>query len=196
MTNVIEDGNCLSCTSNNTVSEETLIKVIGVPWNRIEGNFKFDLTTFSRQALEGTLTKRKLLSIAARFHDPLGLLSPVILPLKCMFQEISRLKIGWDEALSEDLTSRWKALLEDMERVSNIAVPRCILDGVEVGDIKSFQLHGFADASKSAYGANVYSRVTTSNTCSSHLLASKTRVAPLNGVDGCLNVSESDDSCV
>ena len=98
-----------------------------------------------------------------------------------MFQEICRLEIGWDEALSEDLTSRWKELLEDMGRVSSIAVPRCILDGVEVGDIKSIQMHGFADASKFAYGANVYTRVTTSNTCSSHLLASKTRVAPLNG---------------
>jgi len=73
-----------------------------------------------------------------------------------MFQEICWLKIGWDEALSEELSSRWKELLEDMERVSSIAVPRCILDGVEVGDIKSSQLYGFADASKSAYGGNVY----------------------------------------
>ena len=29
--NVIKDGDCLSYTSNITVSEETLIKVIGVP---------------------------------------------------------------------------------------------------------------------------------------------------------------------
>jgi len=29
--NVIEDGDCLSCTSNNTVNEDTLIKVMGVP---------------------------------------------------------------------------------------------------------------------------------------------------------------------
>jgi len=57
----------------NTVSEETLVKVMGVPWDRIEDNFKFDLTTFSGQALEGTLTKQKLLSITARFYVPLGL---------------------------------------------------------------------------------------------------------------------------
>ncbi|KAL9975369.1 hypothetical protein ACROYT_G012524 [Oculina patagonica] len=174
--NVVEDG-----SSNNTVNEETLIKVMGVPWDRIEDNLKFDLTAFSGQALEGTLTKRKLLSTTAQFYDPLGLLSPVILPLKCMFQEICGLKIDWDETLSEDLTSRWKELFEDMERVSSIAVPRCILDEVEVGDIKSIQLHGFADASKYAFGANVYIKVTTSNVCSSHLLASKTRVGPLNG---------------
>ena len=174
--NVVEDG-----SSNNAVNEETLIKVMGVPWDRIEDNLKFDLTTFAEQALEGPLTKRKLLSTTAQFYDPLGLLSPVILPLKCMFQEICRLKIDWDEPLSEDLTSRWKELFEDMERVSSIAVPRCILDEIEVGDIKSIQLHGFADASKYAFGANVYIKVTTSNACSSHLLASKTRVAPLSG---------------
>ena len=62
-----------------------------------------------------------------------------------------------------------------MKRVSSIAVSRSILNGIEMGDIKSIQQHGFADASKSACGANV------SNACSLHLLASKTRVAPLNG---------------
>ena len=170
---IVEDGSL-----NNAVNEETLIKVMGVPWDRIEDSLKFDLTTFAGQALEGTLTKRKLLSTTAQFYDPLSLLSPVILPLKCMFQEICRLKIDWDEPLSEDLTSRWKELFEDMERVSSIAVPRCILDEIEVGDIKSIQLHGFADASKYAFAANVYIKVTTSNACSSHLLASKSRVAP------------------
>jgi len=98
-----------------------------------------------------------------------------------MFQEICRLKIDWDEALSEDLSSRCKELFEDTERVSSIAVTRCILDEIEVGDIKSIQLHVLADASKYAFGANVFIKVMTSNACSSHLLASKTRVAPLSG---------------
>ena len=66
-----------------------------------------------------------------------------------------------------------------MERVSSITVPRCILNGIEAEDVKAIQLHGFADASKVAYGANVYIWLTTSNAHSSHLLASKTRVAPL-----------------
>ena len=118
-------------------------------------------------------------TMTARFYDPLGLLSPVIVPFKCMFQEIFRLKIGWDEALPENLTSNWKELTEDMKRVSSLAVPRCILDGIEVDKVTSIQLHGFADASKIAYGANVYIRVSTMDACSSHLLASKTRIAPL-----------------
>ena len=98
-----------------------------------------------------------------------------------MFQEICQLKIGWDEALPEDLTSRWIELAEDKVRVSTITIPRCVLDGMESADVKSVQLHGLADASKIAYGANVYIRVSTANMCSSHLLASKTRIAPLKG---------------
>ena len=39
-----------------------------------------------------------------------------------------------------------------MGEFSSIEVPRCILGDVE--DITSIQLHGFADASKSAYGAS------------------------------------------
>jgi len=71
--NVIEDGDCLSCTSNNTVSEETLIKVVGVPWDRIKENRKLDLITFPGKALEGTLSKRETVehycSIQACYHQ-------------------------------------------------------------------------------------------------------------------------------
>ena len=140
-----------------------------------------DLSAFSKQALSGTLTKRKLLSVTARFYDPLGLLSPLILPFKCMFQEICQLKVEWDEALPKDLTSRWKELVEDIEGVSSFTIPRCIMDGIEAEQVKCIQLHGFADASRIAYGANVYVRVTTSDGHYSHLLAFKTRIAPLKG---------------
>ena len=140
-----------------------------------------DLSAFSKQELSGTLTKRKLLSVTARFYDPLGLLSPLILPFKCMFQEICQLKVEWDEALSEGLTSRWKELEEDIEDVSSFTILRCIMDGIEAEQVKCIHLHGFADANRIAYGANVYVRVTMSDGHYSHLLAFKTRIAPLKG---------------
>ena len=37
-----------------------------------------------------------------------------------------------------------------MERVSSIAIPRCILNGIEAEDVKAIQLHGFADTKKAA----------------------------------------------
>ena len=110
-------------TNSNAMSEETVVKVMGVMWDKSEDCFKFDLSAFSKQTLSGTLTKRKLLNVAARFYDPLGLLSPLILPFKCMFQEICQLKVERDEALPEDLTSRWKELVEDIEGISSFTFP-------------------------------------------------------------------------
>ena len=104
-----------------------------------------------------------------------------MLPLTGMFQEMCQLKIGWDEALPEELCLKWKEVAEDMFRISVISVPLCILVWMEAEDAKSIQLHGFPDASKIAYGANICIRVTTSNVSYSQLLASKTKVAPLKG---------------
>ena len=166
-------------TNSNVMSEETVVKVMGVMWDKSEDCFKFDLTVFSKQTLSGTLTKRKLLSVTARFYDPLGLLSPLILPFKCKFQEICQLKVEWDEALPEDLTSRWKELVGDIEGISSFTISRCIMDRIEAEQDKCVQPHGFADASRIAYGANTYVQVTTSAGHYSPLLASKTQVAPL-----------------
>ena len=55
------------------------------------------------------------------------------------------------------------------------------MDGIEAEQVKCIQLHGFADASRIAYGANVYVRVITFDGPYSHLLATKTLVAPLKG---------------
>ena len=142
-------------TNRNTMSEETVVKVMGVMWDKSEDCFKFDFSAFSKQTLSGTLTKRKLLSVTALFYDPLGLLSPLILPFKCMFQEICQLKVEWDKALPEDLTSRWKELVEDIEGAPSFTISRCIMDGIEAEQVKCIQLHRFADASRIAYGANV-----------------------------------------
>ncbi|XP_068670895.1 uncharacterized protein [Montipora foliosa] len=54
----IEEEDWTVSNSNNNVSEETVVKVMGVQWHRMEDNFEFDLATFSRQALVGTFTKR------------------------------------------------------------------------------------------------------------------------------------------
>ena len=121
-----------------------------------------------------------------------------------MHQEVSQLKIVWSKVLPEDLSSGCKELIEEMEleEVSSILIPRCILDEIEVENIKSIQIHGFSDASKVAYGANVYIRVPSCNANFSSLLVSKTRVAPLkrrndfsSGIDGCLDTSKCNDSC-
>ena len=69
-------------------------------------------------------------------------------------------------------------VLADMSKVSSIEIPHCLIS--EFGnDVKSVQLHGFADASKVAYAANIYIRVETSESVISNLVTAKTKVAPL-----------------
>ena len=48
-------------TNSNAMSEETVVKVMGVMGDKSEDCFKFDFSAFSKQTWSGTLTKRKRL---------------------------------------------------------------------------------------------------------------------------------------
>ena len=50
----------------------------------------------------------------------------VILPLKCMFQEICQLKMNWDIPLPDKLHTRWVEITSDMATVRAIEVPRYV----------------------------------------------------------------------
>ena len=46
------------------------------------------------------VTKRSILKVIAGMYDPLGLVSPVLVSMKVLFQELCMGKVGWDEELS------------------------------------------------------------------------------------------------
>ena len=59
-----------------------------------------------------------------------------------------------------------------MGKVSSIKIPLCLIS--EFGnDVKSVQLHGFADASKVAYASKIYIRVETSVSVTSNLVTAR-----------------------
>ena len=66
-----------------------------------------------------------------------------------------------------------------MVEVDNIEINRSLLNGIELKDVNSIQIHGFADASKIAYGACIYLRINTNNGVYIRLATAKTRIAPL-----------------
>ena len=49
---------------------------------------------YANIAAELPLTKRLVLSVVARLFDPLGLLAPIIVPMKVLFQELCVSKCG------------------------------------------------------------------------------------------------------
>ena len=110
-------------------------------------------------------------------YDPLGIISPVLVSVKVLFQELCLRKVEWDEELKEEEKKRWVSWLDDLKGVREISVPRCVYR-VPQDQINCF-LHGFGDASGKAYCAVVYFLCEAYGAFSVTLLTSKTRVAPL-----------------
>ena len=126
-------------------------------------------------------TRRGMLSIISSVYDPLGLLSPCILPAKMIVQELCRRNVGWDMPAPVDVIPRWLKWLEQLPVVEQIKVNRCINPfGACVAE---FSLHHFCDASQVGYGVASYLRSVDANgNASCCLLMAKSRLAPLKTV--------------
>ena len=66
------------------------------------------------------ITKQNVLKILAMFHDPIGLLQPILINLKRLFQEICKEKLSWDELSADDFRNEFEKImlsLQDMEKI-------------------------------------------------------------------------------
>ena len=163
--------------SSEVAKEKDEEKVLGLIWNTSTDSFVFRLDRLVDLARSLEPTKRNLLKIVAKLFDPIGLLSQVIIPMKCLFQELCISKLGWDEPLSELFHRRWCDWLSELEATRSITIPRCYKLNTS-GKILSTELHGFSDASIKAFAAAIYVRFKTEFGHTTSLVTSKTRVAP------------------
>ena len=149
-------------------------KTLGLLWDVNKDKF-----TFKINLKEKPVTRRGILSVSSSIYDPLGFVAPVILPAKKLLQDLTRQKLDWDEEIDEHNALRWNNWLKDIPNLVNVTVERCIiLEHFE--EIKSFQLHHFADASEISYGAVSYSRVEdVKDNIHCSLLMGKSRLAPI-----------------
>ena len=108
----------------------------------------------------------------------MGLISPVVLMMKVLFQETCKAELDWVMPVPLELSTRWEVWRENVSSCQEITIPRCVIpENKEL--IQSIELHGFGDSSKYAYGAVVYLRVVSENKVHTNIIASKSRVAPL-----------------
>ena len=96
--------------------ETTERKVLGLIWNHFEDHFIFEFNFLIQFARELPLSKRSVLKVVAKLYDPLGLLSPLFTTIKVIFQELCKLKVDWDEPLTDNLKSRYLDWLIDLNR--------------------------------------------------------------------------------
>ena len=149
-------------------------RALGVRWD--VGKDKFGFKGRSRGSLD---TRRKILSFVSSIHDPLGIVAPLLLPVKKFLQELCKLQFGSDDLYPQDNFPSWKQWLDYQSNIENLTVSRCLKPG-NFGNLRSAQLYHFLDASEDGYGAISYLRLeNTSVKFHCALLLGKSRVAPL-----------------
>ncbi|XP_046869360.1 uncharacterized protein LOC124462006, partial [Drosophila willistoni] len=158
-------------TEGTDSTQSSPVKVLGLYWQPGLDTLSYNV------GLKGNVdcTKRQVLSDVSRIFDPLGLLAPIVVQFKILFQQLWLLDLGWDDKLPKQLADTWLKWRADLDMLQHIQIPRLV-----VNDTDNIELHGFSDASTKAYAAVVYSRVINKDgSISTSIMTAKSRVAPL-----------------
>ncbi|GFY33674.1 integrase catalytic domain-containing protein [Trichonephila clavipes] len=153
-------------------------RVLGLLWHPQKDYLSLRLTSLLDFLQKRKNTKRFLLMAAGRIFDPLGFASPFTIRFKILFQEIWQRKTDWDEELLPDIREKFEQWCSEASFLCELQIPRYALQCDSV-NCPECEIHTFSDASIKAYGAVSYVRLRTFDKISVHLLASKSRVAPL-----------------
>lgn len=81
--------------------------MLGINWDYKGDILELDLTKLEQGSVRRKPTKRGILSNLAMIFDPLGIISPVLVNAKVMFQELCQNKLGWDDPIPTDKELRW-----------------------------------------------------------------------------------------
>ncbi|GIX89748.1 hypothetical protein CDAR_245561 [Caerostris darwini] len=171
----IQNGLC----EENSFQKDNKLKALGLVWNLEEDMLRVDVASLleSFKFLENT--KRSVLSTAAKVFDPVGFLSPFVVRITRLMQEIWERGLDWDSKLPEDLESKWKKWCAEIEVLGEMKTERCYFSRV-VGKMDSVEIHIFSDASIVAYGAVAYFRyVNLRGEVGTSFVMSKSRISPL-----------------
>ncbi|XP_011881903.1 PREDICTED: uncharacterized protein LOC105569780, partial [Vollenhovia emeryi] len=152
------------------------LKVLGVTWSPARDWFRFNVEV----STPVPVSKRQVLSVIARFFDPLGWVTPAIIAAKILMQELWKLGLEWDSPIPASVLERWRKIYLELPVLRTVQIPRWT--GWS-SDTCQVSIHGFADASTVAYAAVVYARVESSSSpVTVTLLAGKSKVAPLKNL--------------
>ena len=110
------------CAPLPTPNTDALRHVLGVLWDGLADEFVYDLEKIAVEAESLPLTKRSILSTSAKFYDPPGLISPIVVALKVLFQELCKDKRDWDDDIPELMCQKWLRYIEQLKVVQSIRV--------------------------------------------------------------------------
>ncbi|XP_018406467.1 PREDICTED: uncharacterized protein LOC108782651 [Cyphomyrmex costatus] len=155
------------------LDETKTVKTLGLSWSCTDDALIYHVNSETDSEV---ITKRIILSFTSRLYDPLGLLGPCIIITKIMLQTLWKLKVSWDDVLSDDLQTKWSHFVKELILLNKFSIPRQVC----CSRPQHIEIHGFSDASEAAYGGCVYIRsINETGSTFTRLLCAKSKVAPL-----------------
>lgn len=157
--------------------EKEVTTVLGLKWNKAEDTLyckipqsvtEFDVTE--------VVTSRKVLSAVAQVFDPIGFTCASVIVPKVLLQGAWLDVKKWDDEWKEELASKFREWIEEMQVLTQIKIPRFAFKSLPES---SLQLHVFCDASCLAYAGVAFIRIEDVTGVHIQLLMAKSRVAPL-----------------
>ena len=146
--------------------------------NKTSNDFIYDLKEI-RNKFEQKPTKRNILHSLASIFDPVGLLTPLCIGIKIIFQDVCGLKVSWDEILSDDYCFQKQNLLNIFYELNEIVNPRKYCFNNVNDSFTKVELHSFSDASKKIYATAIYLLfVSKSGLIQTSLVTSKAKALP------------------
>ena len=155
------------------------IKVLGIVWDTKSDYLVFSFENLIESFNNTIPTKRSILSLTAKFYDPIGLIQPTIIILKLLLQEVCITHADWNLEIPEQLKDKFDFIVKFVKTLTAVKVSRCYFYDIMPRDyLVSYELHESSDASKKACGCCLYLKsVTKNNFISTSLVALKSRVA-------------------
>ena len=109
-------------------SSNSYRKVLGLNWKKDSDEFVFDLEVIYDAAKNLHVTKRNILHIATIYFDPLGLITPITLQLKLLYQEVCWKKFDWDELINDmNINDKWSKLFGELRTMRLLNALRHVL---------------------------------------------------------------------
>ena len=92
-----------SISPSSDIQSNYKTKVLGIEWGTINEYLSYSFEDLVESFKSVLPTKRSILGLIAKFYDPVGLIQPVIIKLKLLFQEVCLKNVDWDPKVTGQL---------------------------------------------------------------------------------------------
>ncbi|GFX87384.1 integrase catalytic domain-containing protein [Trichonephila clavipes] len=131
---------------NQQKSDQQEIQVLRLMWNVKEDTFSI---SYRETESKEEVTKRRILSLAHRYFDPIRFTCPITLITELLIQECWKIETSWNSKLQIDIERKFEKLKNQLIELQDLKIPRR-LSNIDFKDMDQ-SLQVFCDASKSSY---------------------------------------------